>query len=207
MKKYTRITVQINFLFLFVTLLLLQRVQLWAALFFVSFAVTIFLGRFYCGWLCPINTAIKGVVSLKKRLNLKSLKMPSWLLHPWVRNGVLIAFIATFVLTLITGKKLPVLPMVFALGVLTTVFYPEKLWHRYLCPYGAILRFPAALSKRGYKINTTSCNNCSLCTKKCPADAIEKRDGQHQVLVSECLDCGQCANVCHRSAVHMRFGE
>lgn len=207
MKKYTRIIVQTAFLILFVTLILLQRIQLWAALFLVSLAASAFFGRFYCGWLCPINTAMQAVVSLKKRLGLKSLRMSSALTHPWVRNGILLTFIATFALTLITGKKLPVLPMVLALGVLATVFYPEKLWHRYLCPYGAILRFPAALSRSGYKINASACNNCSLCAKRCPADAIEKREGQHRVLVSECLDCGQCERVCHCSAVHMRFGE
>src|SRR5690606_25073131 len=126
----------------FILLLLTGRIQAWTGILLVSAVLALFFGRIHCGWICPINTVMRLVTRIKTRFKLKNFAVPEPLKKPVFRYGMLAAFLLTFLLTMVRGKKLPVLPILFAAGVLLTVFFPEVLWHRYLCPYGTILSLP-----------------------------------------------------------------
>lgn len=56
MKTKTIRIFQLIFLGVFVMLIKLGKLQLWFAIFLISIIATPLFGRFYCGWLCPINT-------------------------------------------------------------------------------------------------------------------------------------------------------
>jgi Fe-S-cluster-containing hydrogenase component 2 len=50
------------------------------------------------------------------------------------------------------------------------------------------------------KIDNTMCNDCGLCEKKCPIDAISKNNGKFAVNNSWCLGCGVCSTFCKTKA-------
>lgn len=199
---YLQLILQAASLVLFIFLTISGKVQIWMGIFVVSIIAALLLGRVYCGWLCPINTVMRGVSWLKKKLRIKSARVPGWLTKPWVRLTALSLFIAAFVFSMVSGKKLPVLPALFVLGILLTLVYPEELWHRYLCPYGLILSLPARKSKRAMTIDAELCNNCGMCRRVCPAKAVEKRERHHEIQKNECLVCLDCSRACKQKAIH-----
>lgn len=201
MKKRLQIGIQVLFLILFIFLLIIGKPQLWMGLFLVGVVASFFWGRVYCGWVCSINTVLRGVTWIKKKLRIKSSEIPEFLTKPWVRFSALGLFGAVFVLTIVTGKKLPVLPFLFALGVILTFIYPEELWHRYLCPYGTILSFPGSKSTHYLSVDENLCNNCGACKRVCPAAAILKHENHHEIIKSDCLLCLDCTRVCRQDAI------
>jgi NADH-quinone oxidoreductase subunit F len=59
-----------------------------------------------------------------------------------------------------------------------------------------------------YAILSSKCKSCSLCAKKCPAEAISGGKGIPYVINSEkCIKCGVCEEVCKFGAVIRGKGE
>jgi polyferredoxin len=139
MKKTLQIITQIIFLALFIVLIAMNKIQLWMGIFGISVILTLFFGRFYCGYMCPMNTVFRFTNFIKKKLKIKSFKVPKFLTKPIVRYISLALFVGIFAFVMITGKKLPVLPALFVLAIIITLFFPESFWHNHLCPYGTIL--------------------------------------------------------------------
>jgi len=201
MKKILQRFLQIAFLILFVFLIVKGKVQLWMGLFLAGVIVSFVFGRVYCGLICPINTVMNAVTWLKKKLHIKSMHIPKALKKPWIRYAVLGIFAALFIFIMISGKKLPVLPAMFLLGILLTLFFSEELWHRYLCPYGTILSLSSLKTKYTMKIDEENCISCGICKKVCPANAVEEKDGIYQIIKNECMICMECERKCKPNAI------
>lgn len=201
MKKVTQRSIQVLFLALFVVLAVMGKIQIWMIIFVLSALASLIFSRFYCGWLCPINTVLKPVTWAKKKLHIKSFKVPAFLKKTWVRIFMLVVFLGILGFTLKTGKKLPVLPISVGLGFVLTLFFPEELWHRYLCPYGSILSLPSRKARYGMKINEEKCIGCGKCMKACPAVAITKDGKKYSITKNDCLVCRACAEACPVDAI------
>lgn len=202
MTRKIQTTLQILFLALFLILLAKGKIQLWMVIFLGSALAGLFLGRFYCGWICPMNTVMRFETWLKNKFRIKSLSMPKWLARPWFRGMILIGFLALAVFAQVSKRSLPVLPALFFLGVGLTLFFPEQLWHRHLCPYGTILSLPGRLSQKKMTIDANACVNCGACAKVCPTATISKPDGgKYQIQPAECLVCRKCVEVCRFNAI------
>ena len=53
-----------------------------------------------------------------------------------------------------------------------------------------------------YAVDADSCVGCTLCKRKCPADAITGETKQpHVIDMTKCVKCGKCAEVCKFNAV------
>jgi Na+-translocating ferredoxin:NAD+ oxidoreductase RNF subunit RnfB len=53
-----------------------------------------------------------------------------------------------------------------------------------------------------YRIDAERCKGCTLCAKKCPAEAIMGAPkAPHYVVPDKCIGCGTCADVCKVGAV------
>ncbi|MDD2371274.1 MAG: 4Fe-4S dicluster domain-containing protein [Firmicutes bacterium] len=201
MKKNLQRIIQVAFLVIFLILVVMGKPQIWMGLFLIGIIASFFLGRIYCGWFCSINTVLKGVTWFKKKLHIKNRKLPTLLTKPWVRFLVLGLFIIMFIFTMVSGKKLPVLPILFTTGIILTFFFHEELWHRYLCPYGSILYLPGSKSAHNIYIDPEKCTNCGACRKVCPSKAIEKQEKNHEIIKGECLVCTECITTCKQQAI------
>ncbi|MBM7582836.1 polyferredoxin [Caldicoprobacter guelmensis] len=226
MAKAVQVFSQWVFVVLFFMLVDLGRIHLWMGIFILSVILTPFLGRFYCGWLCPINTVMNIVTRIKQRFHIKDLAVPESLRKPVYRYLVLFTFFLLFTFVMVSGKKLPVLPGLLTVGVLLTLFFTEKLWHRYLCPYGTILSMMGKLSRRGYQVIEQACISCGICSRVCPADAVRETSPlssgggdetknfsigdknlhkkTYGINKKECLLCGICADRCPKNAIVYR---
>lgn len=204
MSKIVQRGVQLLFLALFLTLMVLGRIQVWMGIFVVSAIASLLFSRFYCGWMCPVNTLLKPVTWAKKKLHIKSFKVPKSLSSKWSRAFMLVLFLGVLVFTFKTGKRLPVLPVLVGLGFVLTLFFPEELWHHYLCPYGAIISLPSRKAKHGMKIDEEACINCGKCAKVCPSLAIVKEEKHHSIIKNECLVCRECVDACPNGAIAYR---
>jgi polyferredoxin len=203
MKKTVQILVQVVFLLLFGLLVVKGRIQLWMGIFLVSVLLSLFLSRFYCGWICPINTVLKPITFIKKKLKIKSLKTPAIFKNGVIRIILLVSFLALMGFVFRTGRKLPVLPALFGIGVFLSLFFTEELWHRYLCPYGTLLSLPSRAARRAMVIDPELCINCTKCAKVCPSAAIVKEE-KHRIVKHECLLCHACERVCAKDAISYR---
>ena len=201
MKDKLQLAVQVIFLVLFLVLVGTGRVQLWMGLFLLGVVLALLLSRIYCGWICPINTVMNAVTWIKKKLGIKGPKTPQALTRPWIRYLVLALFAATFATSMATGQQIPVLPALFALGIILTFFFPEELWHRCLCPYGTILTLPATTAKYTMNIDQEKCTSCGICKKVCPAEAVEVNDRQFTINKKNCLVCLDCSEGCKEGAI------
>ncbi len=203
MKKTLQRIVQIASLALFVLLFIKGKIQIWMIIFLGSALLTLLVSRFYCGWICPINTLIRPITWIKRKLKIKRREMPSWIKSGVLRIIFLILFLATMGFVFITGKKLPVLPALLGLGVILSIFFDEALWHRHLCPYGTILTLTGRFSKKAVTIDQELCNKCRLCTRVCPTNTIVKGE-KHQIVKTECLVCFECQQVCPQKAINFK---
>ncbi|MBT3319448.1 MAG: 4Fe-4S binding protein [Clostridia bacterium] len=201
MKKVLQIVLQVLFLALFVALFVMGRIQLWMGIFAAGVILSIFVGRLYCGWACPINTLMRAVSWIKRKLKIKSFKTPKFLKKAWVRYLFLGLFVAMFVFVMVTGKQLPVLPGLLAIGVALTLFFPEELWHRYLCPYGTIFSLVSAKSLVNVNIDEETCTNCGICKRVCPAVAVNDEGAKHKIEKKSCLICMDCIRGCKVNAI------
>lgn len=199
-KTYQNI-IQFFFLLLFLFLALKGKIQIWMLLFIGGLLASTIFSRFYCGWICPINTCMNVISSYKKKKKIADKKIPNLFRKPWVRWFLLALFLVSFIAMNTSKVKFPLLPFLFFFGLALTLIYPEALFHRNLCPFGTLLSLPSALAKRTLRINTRTCISCGKCEKLCPAEAITHQEKLYQIDQRECLLCRTCQENCPVDAI------
>ena len=195
--KWQRL-VQALFLIGFIGVMATGYVQLWMLVFAGSLVGALLLSRFYCGWLCPINTLTDVVNGLYRKMKWKRKPVPGWAKSPWVRVVVLAAFLGILFMTIRTGRRLPVLPALTVLGVVLTLAFVPAFWHRYLCPYGTLLSLPGKFARLHWFVKKDDCTGCNVCVRVCPAEAVAVDSTTHKARIDKslCLACTACAKAC-----------
>jgi len=180
-------------------------------------ALSILMGRFFCGWMCAFGTFNDLVYMVSKKLfktNFRiSEKLDSYLKK--VKYGVLASIL---LVGSILGSNLfsslspwdafaqltdfPNILLTLPLGVLILLlitlgsFFVERFFCRYLCPLGAFFTLVSGVSI--FKINkpTDKCGKCRICTNNCsmglPLYKTESVRG------GECINCMKCVEACPR---------
>jgi ferredoxin len=149
------------------------------AFFVLPLAIALFAGRSFCAGVCP-HGALQDLVLLKP------IKVPEWLeqglsILPFVYLGAGVLFAATGSAFIIcqydpfvpvfrmSGRTLMVLSGVALLLLGTLVGRP---YCRFLCPYGALLKLGATLSRWRVRVTPNHCTQCRLCEMSCPFGAL-----------------------------------
>lgn len=197
---------QLLFLGVFLALMILGKAQIWMALIFTSTALAYFFGRFYCGWMCPINTLIRPMQWISKKLKVNKNEVPSIFKSKKLKYITFEFFLIGLGYTIYTitqGRKFPLPLIIIPIALIITFFINEKTWHTYLCPWGTLFSFTAKFSK--YRIQASQCLGCSLCKKSCPADAVivNKEHGAFSN-PTDCLLCFECSDTCPSNTMKYR---
>ncbi len=71
--------------------------------------------------------------------------------------------------------------------------------------YPTVEREPYERTRGRIYCDETSCIYCSLCAKKCPADAItvDRTNSTWELNAYRCIICGECAAVCPKKCITM----
>ncbi len=89
----------------------------------------------------------------------------------------------------VSSEALWVLIILIVLSV-----FIKNFWCRYLCPYGAMLGVLSLLSPFKITRQKSTCVDCALCTKVCPAHInVHKVE---RVWSDECMSCLKCVEIC-----------
>ena len=174
-------------------------------------------GKSFCSWLCPIGTLSEGLWKLGRRITRRPFPLPGWLdvslrglkylllgLFIFAVGSMSLQAIESFLggpYGLIADVKMlnffrhlsPTAVWVLVLLALASVFI-QNFWCRYLCPYGALLAFPALLSPGKIRRQIETCIDCGKCAKACPA--LLPVDQLKVIRSVECTSCLECVAAC-----------
>lgn len=185
-----------------------------AVLWGVTFATNVVVGRFFCGWGCPV-----GYVSrLGEDAQLRQRKKGWRLLLSHLAGA---SFVGTFVGALmlwwvdwrvLTEGSTTARAVVIGTWLLLCAggFLHAFVWRfgfcKTACPIGLYYRFVTSSTPIGIVFSNTPdpCIECGACEKICPVDIDPKRLGETVVLAegderygdAECIRCGDCVEAC-----------
>lgn len=180
-------------------------------------AVSLVLKKAFCSWLCPIGTLSESLWMLGQKLFGRNLRVTKWLDYPLRSLKYLLLFYFVYS---IWQMDIPALrnfiyspynkvadikmyqffanitPFAFwtILTLMLLSVFIKNFWCRYLCPYGGLLGIISFLSPLKITRNASTCIDCELCTKACPAHI--KVHTATRVWSDECMSCLQCVEVC-----------
>jgi len=191
----------------------------WYSLVVIAIGLTIFAGRFYCGWLCPfgaitevlyrlvpIEWKITGEVDrylkVVKYVNLGILLMIGLLFG----NNILAIYLAGIIEPFATFFNLhgDLVSWIWLILMLVSSAFISRFYCRYFCPLGAFFALVSwicsFLRLRLISVNLAqdNCKGCRLAQKRCQMNAISydeqlKKPG---IAANECFMCNTCAAIC-----------
>lgn len=178
-------------------------------------------GRVFCAWVCPVNLVTDAAAWLRRRLGIKSGRVPDAATRYWLLAGTLLAAAATGSLawewvnpvsmvqrSLIFGLSggLWLAAAIFAYDLLIA----QRGWCGHLCPMGAFygLLGRASLLRISAR-RRDACNDCMDCFLVCPEPQVIrpalKQAGQTSpvIVAGACTNCGRCIDVCSKNVFNI----
>ncbi|NPB09749.1 MAG: 4Fe-4S binding protein [Thermodesulfobacteria bacterium] len=181
--------------------------------------LALFLGRVFCGWICPIHFLSELEDRLLRLLRIK--RRDLWRLP---RMVFWFALIGELLLSMIIGAPLFVflsppglvgreimmavffhtlaLEGVIVVLVLTLNLFTRRFFCRYLCPLGALLAFLGSKRRLLVVKREEECLKCGLCDRACPL-GLSPSQGEGASLY--CWNCGECVDACRLNALAFRW--
>jgi polyferredoxin len=197
-------------------------------LFGLMFVSSLFLGRLWCGWVCPGG----GMQEIIEPVNPNPVRPAridwiKWLIWvPWVS---LIAWLAVRAggysrvnllhltetgISVDEPMKYIVYYIVIALFVGLALAFGRRAGCHTICwmaPFmiiGRWIRNRFAWPSLRLKADASACQDCKLCTKNCPmsldVNAMVQREKMEH---SECILCGTCVDNCQQKAIRYSFSK
>lgn len=162
---------------------------------------TLFLGRFFCGWICPVGTVSDLIPKTKRKLS-SFYRFKYYFLVFLIGLSVfgfqllLISdplVIFTRSLTFVTHLRIP---LMLILIIILVAALGERFWCRILCPLGALLGVFSLTRVLNLHVQE-NCKQCTVCSRVCPMDAIH----EYNVKKTECTLCFECVEKCPHNAI------
>ncbi len=184
----------------------------WAAL--GTVLATLALGPVFCGWMCPMGTAIDaaGVLKGKRPAVRRFGEIRSWILAAMIAAAVAGSSFAAWLdplsiftraLHLDRGAPHEIAGAVagwalLAAAVGLTALGPRS-WCRTICPLGAILSMIGRLAPYR-RLVASSCRACGACIEACPMYNPPREDPR-----GRCMGCRRCEAACPDRAISFGF--
>ncbi|QSX07549.1 4Fe-4S binding protein [Alkalibacter rhizosphaerae] len=204
MKKTVTTLVRIAFLGIFLWLILQGKMNLWLALFGVTVVGALFFGRFFCGYVCPMNTLMVPVDWITRKMGLKRREVPKFLKGQAGAAILLVLSVAILVLSKrFLGKNIPLLFVFLGIAVVVTIFYRPEFFHNHLCPFGLVQSWTGRFARLSKKVSMEDCIGCKKCEKVCPsaAIAVDPENRKARIDATLCHQCQNCTVICPVNAI------
>ncbi len=194
--------------------------------FFLMFVSALFLGRGFCGWICPAAGCQEALFPVRSKKVTRG-NYIKWLLWvPWVGAIVISAVRAggynkidffyqtTYGLSIGNVESLVVYYLVLLLLIVIPAFlFGRRSFCHHLCwmaPFmitGRKIRNFFQWSSLCLVPNSAVCVNCRVCTRKCPMSLpVEEMVNRSDMENAECILCGNCVDVCRENAIVFSWG-
>lgn len=199
---------------------------------FISLLLAFFLGRIFCGWICPYGFFSEILHNLRCRKNLPMLPKKQRLI--WLAKcglvAVILALSATLAIPLITLISMPgqlsLIPLSFwfnvghnalialallpASALLLEIIIGRRLWCEYICPQSVFLglaswNLPRALPglRIIWEARKCNCGNASPCATACTLN-INPRHKKGPAR-NVCIMCGDCVKACQNHGHALKY--
>lgn len=173
---------------------------------------TIFSGRAFCGYLCPLGTMQKLLYSLNpekkspiKHSFHKKLQVIKYLVLALTFVAAIFAVQYVYmglcpVMYLANPQAIGVTGIIGLVSIFGTGIFVERFWCRYLCPYAALMNIFQALGRVLHiphfriTIDPDKCGECFECSEKCPMGIQIEEPGPVEDL--NCIHCKKCLEMC-----------
>ncbi len=194
----------------------------WSGIGLVVLGATAFLGRFFCGWICPLGTLqqfVSWTAGPQRRKAIESNRYRRWFALKYVVFAVFAVWavlganhfgwldplvllhraVAAGLRPLWLGVASPGGWASFLLlaAILLSSAWMPRLFCRALCPAGALMGLVARLAPVRIHRAADGCNDCKRCLFAC--QGADEPLGQHRV--SECHVCLNCLDSCDRDSL------
>ncbi len=193
----------------------------------ISIAVTMVVGRFFCGWACHVVAYQDLCAWILKRLGLAPRPVRSRVLLwiPLLTAGYM--FLWPSLERALRGGTFPKLqahlmtddlwatfpgPWITALtflvdGALIVWLLGAKGFCTYGCPYGALFSLAGRRAPIGIRV-TSACEGCGHCTATCTSNVQVAQEVARfgQVVDPGCMRCMDCVSVCPKEALYLGRG-
>ncbi len=186
-------------------------------IFVAILALGLLLKKAFCSWLCPVGTISESLWRFGQKVFKRNFAAPKWLDYPlrslkyllggffvysiWQMDASALKAFIYSPYNKVADVKLYLFFVNISTFALTTVLilavlsvFVKNFWCRYLCPYGAFLGVLSFLSPLKITRQKSTCIDCELCTKACPAGI--KVHKATRVWSDECMSCLECVAVC-----------
>ena len=192
--------------------------------FSLQFISSLFLGRAFCGWVCPGAGVQEILIKYKNRKVTKGnfIKWIIWL--PWVTTIVFLAVkyggynkIDPFYQTTHGISVANVQSLFTYFAILTLIVVPAFLVGKrafchticWMAPFmilGRKIRNFLNLPSLQLKSQPETCTHCHTCSTKCPMSLpVEEMVQVNKMENSECVLCGTCVDGCKSNAIRFKF--
>lgn len=185
----------------------------------IPIILSLLMGRFFCGWVCPIGAMQEFIhpENLKLQLPLTLDRIFGYLRYLMLLGGLLLSWSAMSNVwksydpfqTFFTFKW-----SVIAISLLGIILVGsiciERFFCRYLCPLGAVLTIPSRLSLLKMRPDSGACIACGKCSQPgvCSmrmVSAVNPYTDIPKIDSSECIICHRCAAICRYAAIKLSF--
>lgn len=194
----------------------------------VIIPVTLFAGRFFCGWMCAFGSLTDWIYRGFQKLFHKNLKIGETWDHrlKFLKYAILLLIIVTswtFQSSLFSSSNpwdvfgaiaavgntpnfadiFANMAAGFALFCLITAVsaFSERFFCRYLCPMGALFSLVSRFKTIKFKKPSTHCGSCKACTNSCAMGIPLYR--MDSVGSGECINCMKCVSACPRGNISL----
>jgi polyferredoxin len=201
-------------------------------MFGLLFISSLFLGRAWCGWVCPASGMSEIVEPVNNKLvNGRKIDWIKWLIWiPWISLIVFLAvnsggyksidllFHTQGGISVAGSADRPIFIayiiyyFVIALFMGLAVIVGRRAGCHTVCwmaPFmmiGLWIRNRFAWPSLRLKANASVCTDCKLCTKNCPMSLdVTSMVLKEKMENSECILCGNCVDTCAKHAIHYSF--
>ncbi len=180
-------------------------------LMWVVFALTLFLGPVFCGWVCPLGSIQEWLGKLGKKLfERKYNRLIPYRFDRFLRYLRYLMLGWVVYMTAVTGKlffadidpyfalfnfwtgEVAVAGLVILGIVLAASLLVERPFCKYACPYGAVLGIFNLFRIFKIKRNVPTCTDCKACDRSCPMN-IPVSTGT-VVRSHQCITCMKCTS-------------